>query len=45
MIRKKREELVQKYFDLAGRITALFVGSVSIEMIIMGIQSWINSSG
>ena len=45
MIRKKREELVQRYFDIAGRITALFVGSVAIEMIVLGIQSWMKSSG
>lgn len=43
LIRKKREELIQRYFDIAGRITALFVGSVAIEMIILGIQSWIES--
>ena len=41
LIRNKREELIQRYFDLAGRITALFVGSVAIEMIMLGIQSWI----
>lgn len=45
MIRKKREELVQRYFDIAGRITALFIGSVAIEMIVLGIQSWLRSSG
>jgi len=43
LIRKKREELIQRYFDIAGRITALFVGSFAIEMIILGIQSWIES--
>ncbi len=40
-IRKRREELVQRYFDVVGRITALFVGSVAIEMIALGVQSWI----
>jgi small neutral amino acid transporter SnatA (MarC family) len=41
---KKREELIQRYYDLAGRITALFVGSVAIEMIMLGIRSWIQIS-
>lgn len=45
LIRKKREELIQRYFDIAGRITALFVGSLAIEMIILGIQSWVESAG
>ncbi len=40
-VRKSREELVERYFDIAGRITALFVGSVSIEMIMLGIEAWI----
>lgn len=42
IIRKKREELIERYFDLAGRITALFVGSVAIEMIMAGVKSWLN---
>ncbi|WP_303922954.1 MarC family protein [Draconibacterium sediminis] len=42
VIRQKREELIERYFDLAGRITALFVGSVAIEMIMAGVKSWLN---
>ncbi|WP_319270789.1 MarC family protein [uncultured Draconibacterium sp.] len=42
IIRQKREELIERYFDLAGRITALFVGSVAIEMIMAGMKSWLN---
>ena len=45
VIRKKREELIQRYYDITGRITALFVGSVAIEMMVLGIQSWIESFG
>ncbi len=40
-VRTKNEKLIQRYFDLAGRITALFVGSVAIEMIMQGILSWV----
>jgi small neutral amino acid transporter SnatA (MarC family) len=42
VIREKREELIERYFDLAGRITALFVGSVAIEMIMAGVKTWLN---
>ena len=44
-IRSKKEELIQRYFEIAGRITALFVGSVAIEMIMLGIQSWLEIYG
>lgn len=39
-VRPKREPLIQKYIEIAGRITALFVGTVSVEMIMQGIRSW-----
>jgi small neutral amino acid transporter SnatA (MarC family) len=40
-VRTKNEELTQRYFDIAGRITALFVGSVAIEMIMNGMKVWL----
>lgn len=40
-IRTKREELIQRYFDIAGRITALLIGSVAIEMIMVGLHAWL----
>jgi multiple antibiotic resistance protein len=40
-VRKKNEKLIQRYYEVAGRITALFVGTVAIEMIVIGIQTWI----
>lgn len=39
-VRPKREPLIQRYIEIAGRITALFVGTVSIEMIMQGVISW-----
>lgn len=39
-VRPRQERLVQRYIEIAGRITALFVGTVSIEMIMHGIQTW-----
>jgi len=39
-VRPKSEPLIQRYIEIAGRTTALFVGTFSIEMIMQGIRSW-----
>ncbi|MBD3343543.1 MAG: MarC family protein [Chitinivibrionales bacterium] len=39
-VRPRRERLIHRYIEVAGRITALFVGTVSVEMIMVGIRSW-----
>ena len=39
-VRPKREPLIERYIEIAGRITALFVGTVSVEMIMRGLRSW-----
>lgn len=36
----RNEDLVDRYIAIAGRITALFVGTISIEMIMQGLLSW-----
>lgn len=41
-VRPRREPLIQRYIEIAGRITALFVGTVSIEMIMQGLKTWID---
>jgi len=40
-VRPKRERLVERYIEIAGRVTALFVGTVSIEMIMQGVRAWV----
>jgi small neutral amino acid transporter SnatA (MarC family) len=40
-VRPRREPLIQRYFEIAGRITALFVGTISVEMIMQGLQAWV----
>lgn len=40
-VRSTREHLVQRYIEIAGRVTALYVGTVSIEMIMQGMQTWV----
>lgn len=39
-VRPKREPLIQRYIEIAGRITALYVGTISVEMIMTGILEW-----
>ncbi len=40
IVRTSHERLIQRYIEVAGRITALYVGTVSIEMIMQGIRTW-----
>lgn len=39
-VRPRNEQLVQRYIEIAGRITALFVGTVAVDMIMQGLGSW-----
>lgn len=39
-VRTTSEALVQRYIEIAGRVTALYVGTVSVEMIMQGLRSW-----
>jgi len=40
-VRSTRERLVQRYIEIVGRVTALYVGTVSVEMIMLGLRTWI----
>jgi small neutral amino acid transporter SnatA (MarC family) len=40
-VRPKNEEIIERYIGVAGRIMALFIGTVAIEMIMRGIRDWI----
>jgi len=37
----KRESLVQRYIEIAGRVTALIVGTIAIDMVMRGIKAWV----
>ena len=39
-VRPRNEPLVQRYIEVTGRIMALFVGTISVDMIMQGIQIW-----
>ncbi len=41
-VQPRKERLVERYVEIMGRITALFVGTFSIDMIMKGLYAWIN---
>ena len=41
IVRTRHERLIQRYIEIAGRITALYVGTVSVEMIMQGVRTWV----
>jgi multiple antibiotic resistance protein len=40
-VRPRREALIERYIEIAGRITALYVGTVAVDMIMLGARTWI----
>lgn len=39
-VRPRNEPLVNRYIEVAGRVTALVVGTVAVQMIMTGVRSW-----
>jgi multiple antibiotic resistance protein len=39
-VRPRNDLLIQRYIEIAGRVVALFVGTVAVEMIMQGIRAW-----
>ena len=44
-VRPRNESLIQRYIEIAGRITALLVGTISVEMIVQGVHAWMLKFG
>jgi len=42
-IQKQKEELIEQYIDIAGRVIALLIGTVSIELIMNGVGFWLKN--
>jgi multiple antibiotic resistance protein len=40
-ISSRKEKLIERYIEITGRITALIVGTFSIEMILQGLMAWL----
>ncbi len=39
-VRPRHEPLIDRYIEITGRISALFVGTISVEMIMQGASAW-----
>ncbi|MGD2117412.1 MAG: MarC family protein [Chromatiales bacterium] len=37
----RKEAIVQRYLEIAGRVTALIVGTIAIDMIMRGVRTWV----
>lgn len=42
-VRTHNEPMVQRYIEVAGRITALVVGTFAMEMIFRGVETWVKA--
>ncbi|MEJ2115143.1 MAG: MarC family protein [Gammaproteobacteria bacterium] len=40
-VRTRNEPLIERYIEIAGRVTALYIGTVAIEMIMQGTMVWV----
>jgi len=40
-VRPRSEPLVERYIEVTGRIAALVVGTISVEMIMVGLRAWL----
>jgi small neutral amino acid transporter SnatA (MarC family) len=39
-VRRAKEELVERYIEIVGRVSALVIGTFAVEMILQGIEAW-----
>lgn len=40
-VKPKKGRLIQRYMEMAGRILAFYVGTISVEMIMQGLKIWV----
>lgn len=40
-VKHRHERLIERYVEIMGRITAIVVGTVSVEMIMQGLSKWV----
>jgi len=45
IVRTRDERLVERYVDIVGRISALVIGTIAIEMVFQGVDSWLATRG
>ena len=39
-LQTRRKTLIERYIEVAGRILALYVGAISVDMIMKGVKEW-----
>lgn len=37
----RKEQVIKWYVEIAGRVMALFVGTIAVEMIMQGVRTWV----
>lgn len=40
-VRERNEALVERYVEIAGRVSALLIGTIAVEMMFKGVESWL----
>jgi len=40
-VRPKNEKLIERYTEIAGRITSIVIGTFAVEMIMQGLKAWL----
>jgi len=41
VVRPRNAKLIERYLEVMGRVTALVIGTFAIEMIMQGVQTWV----
>jgi multiple antibiotic resistance protein len=44
-VQTRKEELLERYLDIVGRVVAMFTGTYAIEMIARGVETWLKNAG
>jgi len=44
-VQTRKEELLERYLDIIGRVVAMFTGTYAIEMIARGVETWLKTAG
>lgn len=44
-VQTRNERLIERYVDVVGRLSALLIGTIALEMILQGLGSWIEGLG
>lgn len=42
-VKERNEKLVERYIDIVGRISALLIGTIAIDMVLRGLKAWITT--